>query len=887
MRRSTETPALLALALALALLAAVPAGACSYAIDPDRTSGPFPSPDGGAWFVLPRFDDGSLEAVHFAADGNATRTVRLGAPGLDLLEPIFGSFAATADGGFRVSGRPRDDGGFDRFLVAFDADGTPLGRAELTDLEIFGFDAAGDAYAYRRQRDWRLAVHRLDAAAGLASELFVTVDPVMPGAEHSCGDPFTLASDGEGGIFLLTTLGGDGFGASAAQVLQRFSADGVETAAWRLPEDERYQLQQGAPGTVVLVEGGYPAVLWAIGEDGLLGHTLLDGEGFNRLVAGADGGWVLRYYRDVRWLDSEAEVRGRMRLGPTPQGAAWSDLRERLEDAAGTPVARALWGHGAEAEEARAELLAAGPGAVDQVVDWLARQPPSGDAHEVGYTELLEALLAADPDGTGLRLVALFDRLPAAERVRVVHLLTLEWPRPAAAYVALLEDALRGPDDRLRNAAASAFEWSPRGGLAEAAVRFPASARVQRFYLRALAASEGKQPEGVNPEAFLQSQLPHVAPRLDAVFVDPAHPARPRAIEWLENLPSRLGPPVEEHAVLEAALARWSAKWSRSADPRLAAAARLVAAACGDPDAVATLASGLADGSYGSWPVLSAYRRLRDAGSALADRALVDRLTAAALTGRLEPGEAVTVLRLLGNEASPDWWLDTFLRLADPELPPAAAEAVSILFTGSYDDEPPEVPAAAVVAVLDSAFLDRRLATGDRTGFLLAATAWHNLAGEPAARERLEATFLDACRQELEAMAEPSGTANAAGRSEPSGCLAAMAVNGVGRQVPDAWLTAHTDLLRQAASHLSPYRFLPTLSSVAARRGAWPGLAELFRDLQATDVDALHESVDAAVLAAALGGETHQVGGRSLADLPLLDLPELQGTVHPDLREER
>ena len=874
MKRPTRRP-VLALVLA-AVLPAVPAAACSYAVDPDYTAGPFPSPLGGAWLVLPAFDDGSVEVVAIDAEGFGGAVV-LRSPDLGLFAYPLGDFAVASDGGFRIAAQALAKGESGRFLAAFDAAGRPLGRVEM-EGEIFGFDADAVAYAYRRLPDSRLEILHLDAVTGQAREAFVT-ESVRTGVGSSCGPSFRLAVAAGGAVYMLDRPQDGRRQPGSTQVLRRFSPSGKVTAAWRLPEGSAYRMWSSGQRTFLATSD--TATLWSLGADGVAERFAVNDREGSEVQAVADG-FVARRNREIVWFDTDGALRSRQHLGATPQGVSWNDLRQRTEDAGAASVETAVFGSGSDADAALAELAAAGPEAVDRLVDWLRRTDLAASSLRAILWPLIGELLAADPDAVALRLAGSLRRVPDAAYSILLSALVSRWERPTPDFVALLEADVLGGDEERRRDADFAFAWGDRESLGSAGERFPASPQVQRRYLEALSGAEPSS--GLSPERFFLAQLPVAGTLLDSVLTDRRHPARAAVVAWLEKLPTSLTREAADLGAVGPALARWAAHWSASPDPAVAAAATLLAATLGEPAAVARVPELLAAAPAARADAVGAVvRRLRVHHPELVDAAFLAAVTAALFAGAAWTPETAALLHVVSTGAPGGGRQALVARLADPRVSVARALAVAGLLRRSSAAELAAVPAETWAAVVRSGLAERFFTDAPPAdAFSFTALLWDRLEGSPQLRARLEAPFLAACRREMETFtgaqhaAEHGGTC---GFSRPGACFEALAESGIGRRVPDAWLTAHVANYACIGAVLRvKARLWPTLSGVAARRGPWPGLDAVLRaDLEAAPKLAV-QSIDPAVLAA-LGIDPTPfdppASGDDVADLPLLVLEPL------------
>jgi len=660
--------------LAFALLAVPTADG-----EPSRAAGPYPAPDGGVWFVLPPHDDGSVEAVHLAADGAFVAAVTLRDPRLSLLPRPF---AALDGGGFRVTGRPRGDGEGDRGLrlAAFDVEGKALGRMAV-DGDLFALDGDGNGYAAEK-REERVDVIRLDPVATLREPLFELSLPgltgYLPGSSHPLlGDPsyrsFALARADDGAFFLLTDPSLPNHRGEHTWVLRRYAADGEETAGWRLPDaQERYRLAEGDEGTVLLLADG---AAWEVGAGGVVArHDVSDvGEGGR-----GDGAASTTF-----------------RLGAAPQGTTWSDLERRFADDS-SPLDLALFGSGPAADTAYAELREMGAPAVDLLVAWIAAAPRGSGSGPPPYRSLLGDLFADRPDAVGERLTARLHRVPKAHRRHLVEIAVEAWPQPSPAFLARLADALTGDDEALSDAAGLAFESAgdPTNDAGDAVARFPAPPVVQRFYLDVLVAGSFDDDLGhLDGEWFFFAQLPLAGPLLDAVLTDREHPAREAVLEWLEWVPDWLAiHPPAELVPLAPAFEQWSARWSAADEPRQARAARLVAAAFGEPEAVAALPALLAADPALAEAVACVVDRLgKHHPGALGD-AVAGELTALALGGRIEDVPAFELLAALGGHAGDDWWSALAHHFEEAPPPASGRWVATALLAQRERSEPAEAP---------------------------------------------------------------------------------------------------------------------------------------------------------------------------------------------------
>lgn len=843
----------LVLAAVLAFLPAAGAGATSAGFAPEYQrlfEGPLPGRDGGAWFAVAE-GDGSLVVARLGDNGSLLDEVTLQAEGLEL-DP---ELVVDDDGRFWVPGRSVDESwDIDEVLVVFDADGRFLAADEQRGAWLVGVESrvarllaepAGDGPPELWHQD-PLSGHSVVAFALRESWNLVTAE--------------ALADDGA--TWILSSTPGEGPGGSESAVLRRYSPTGVELNAWRLlGVDGHAGLHPSRDGAVVLSDSGDDGTaLWTIDGTGVTaGWRVADTPWIERLVPVAGGGLLVRAGEELLRLDADGREVGHLAVTAVP---SWENRSTATAAGAADPIGAVARTAGSEAERAVERWRDLGAEGVDRLVEWHTRGPRAkaaeADAPGALFDHLFEELVEADPEAVGARATALLPQLDADVRRRLADALVKGWPRPSAGFVALMAEALTSDDD-VRWPARSAFaSRDPEG-------RFPVSPPVYQLFLAELVAAHAKQNRSPDSDFFLY-RFAEVAADLDRVLANPAHPARPAVVAWLQGLPERIPSPYQLTAggEQERSLAAWALRWSASSDPGLATAARLVAAAAGDEASLAALPAHR-EATVRQDDFLA---RLRQRHPERFADALVAALAEPALTGPVPPPFRTRVLHVLYAAAPPAQRAALFARLADPALPADAVRAVASVFTvrqqipGEPDPDAALDPEVVARVAASSVLRPHLTANAPLVAFL-----WQRLDGRPGLRRELEPVFRDACAEELDDHRQRVETTS--GRPSPSRCIELAAASGVGRLVPDRWLLDHLAHYQRPDRSSHDDRWLPLMVEMERRRGPLPGLAErILREVAAAD----RPAVGIEELTAVLGAEGLPAAWAEAAALPLLDL---------------
>jgi hypothetical protein len=563
-------PALVALALALALLAPAELRAAeeeeslplSGLVSSIGTAG------GGDVWVASHRRDGGVLAGRFSASGELRREVLLALPDADL---SASALVVDRRGRLWLHAYARDaDGQTRTWAVSFSSRGRLLGRFEITGWGWLAGSAEGEVYTSRLEDD-ELSFARL-GPEGLRT-LFSLPAAEYFGRPPGCTDQRLATAPLAGRrLAVLRTWASDGW-------LTVYDTDGSRLARWP------FRTTAGSLHTAALAAGpgAGVTVVYRASFDGGGGTTILqayreDGEHLSTADLGPDtglrvtslpaGGYLASIPSGTAMrLSPGGVVTGRFETDPPPDPLSWAEhatLRRAL----------ASLGAGEEAERWLEALLYGDRATSQRAAAWFVEQgapalPVLLDSLRWELWPVARRVLATDP---------------AAASAAVAHLATAS-PETGLAFVEhLSHDSFYGRlkiDEAYRDLLETVYFSGDEGRrtAARALAELPRSPRFLAHEMERLL-GEGEAPYLF--DELVLDEFATLAPVLDAAFAGPAE-RRERAVAVLDKMLERVArrSPAESPA-RERHLQEWGQRWSAHAQPGVALAGRLLAVAAGE-----------------------------------------------------------------------------------------------------------------------------------------------------------------------------------------------------------------------------------------------------------------------------------------------------------------